>query len=274
MKSLRTIGIFDSGLGGLTVLKEIMKKYVNLNIIYFGDNIRVPYYTQPREVISGYSLQISKFLVQKGAEFVVIACNTATIASLKDLCTHHSVPVIGIVNAGIRLAVEKTRNFRIGIWGTEYTTKSKAYETGIKSLIPEAVIFSEACPELSLLIEGNKIYSEEMIYAIKKHLRPFENAGIDTLVLGCTHYPIIYDSIKQYVCDQISIVNPAEQIALDLGSLLDRDEQKVFPGEKYGSVECYTTGEKSFFEDHFKQIMGFECIAHTIRVGDLEQYAY
>lgn len=273
MKSLRTIGIFDSGLGGLTVLKEIMKKYMNLNIIYFGDNIRVPYYTQPREVISGYSLQISNFLVQKGAELVIIACNTATIASLKDLCTYHAVPVIGIVNAGIRLAVEKTRNFRIGIWGTEYTVKSKAFETGIKLLIPEAVIFSEACPELSLLIEGNKIYSEEMEYAIKKHLSPFKNTGIDTLVLGCTHYPIIHDFIKQYACEQISIVNPAEQISLDLQSLIHCDEREIFQREECGSVKCFTTGNKSFFEDHFRRIMGFECIVDTIRVGDLQQYA-
>lgn len=272
MKSLRTIGVFDSGLGGLTVLKEIMKKFTGFNVMYFGDNIRVPYYTQPREVISGYSLQISNFLVQKGAELIIIACNTATIASLQDLCTHHSVPVIGIVNAGIRLAVEKTRNFRIGIWGTEYTVKSKAYETGIKSLLPEAVIFSEACPEFSLLIEGNKIYSEEMVYAIKKHLRPFENAGIDTLVLGCTHYPIIYDSIKQYSGEQISIVNPAEQITLDLGSLLDSDEQEMLHREGSGSVECFTTGEKSFFEDHFRQIMGFDCIVRAISVSDLQKF--
>jgi glutamate racemase len=270
LELLSTVGIFDSGLGGLTVLKEIMKDHSGLDIIYFGDNLRVPYYAQPKEVISDYSLQISDFLLKKGAEILIIACNTATIASLEVLQSHFSIPVLGIVDAGIRLAVKKTCNERIGIWGTEYTVRSQAYKTGIQSFLPHATVFSESCPELSLLIEDNKIYSEEMKCAINKHFHPFSDSHIDTLVLGCTHYPIIVDLIREVVPKEISILNPAEQVSLDLQSMVCCDEHILSYRGGYDNLECYTTGDKSFFEDQFHQIMNFKCTVEKICTTDLE----
>ncbi len=241
----RPIGIFDSGVGGLTVFKEIRKQFPKEDIVYFGDTARVPYGPKSYTTVSAYSIQNARFLLQRGAKIIVIACNTSSSVALKQLQDSLTVPVIGVIEPGAKSAVSTTRNGKIGIIGTEGTIRSKAYSSEISNLKKDCRVFSQACPLFVPLAEEGWEDHPVTILTIKEYLKPLLDEEIDTLVLGCTHYPILKESIQKVVGDNIVLIDSAEAVTQQLYEILPDKENEG-------------TGEDHFFvsdnEEKFRQI--------------------
>lgn len=215
----RPIGIFDSGVGGLTVFREICRLLPSESLVYLGDSARVPYGTKSPQTIIRYSLEAAQHLVERDIKMMVVACNTATAAALPALQERLSIPVVGVIEPGARAAVEMTRG-KIGVIATEGTVKSQAYTRAIKSLRPDVeVIESPAALFVPLAEEGwgNTHVAREVA---EIYLSPLIDAGIDTLVLGCTHYPILRGTIEKVVGEKVRIVDSAETVARRVRELL------------------------------------------------------
>jgi glutamate racemase len=206
------IGIFDSGVGGLTVFREVARAVPNRPLIYLGDSARVPYGTKSPDIVRRYALQAANHLVQRGIGMLVVACNTATSAALPDLQEALDIPVIGVIEPGARAAAEKTRG-RIGVIATEGTVNSKAYTRAIHAIKPSIEVIESAAPLFVALAEEGWANTHVAREVAEIYLEPLLDAGIDTLVLGCTHYPILRGTIEHVVGDQIAVVDSAETTA-------------------------------------------------------------
>jgi glutamate racemase len=206
------IGIFDSGVGGLTVFREIARALPHHPLIYLGDSARVPYGTKSAETVTRFSLQAASYLIDRGVGMLVVACNTATAAALPALQQSLKIPVIGVVEPGARAAVERTRG-RIGVIATEGTVRSKAYTKAIRLLDPKVEVIESAAPLFVSLAEEGWANTHVAREVAEIYLSPLMDAGIDTLVLGCTHYPILRGTIQQVVGEKIAIVDSAETTA-------------------------------------------------------------
>lgn len=222
----RPIGVFDSGLGGLTVLKEITKILPNENVVYFGDTARVPYGPRSKETVMKYTFQAINFLMSKNVKAIVIACNTATARCLKEANEKYDVPIIGVIEAGARTAAYSTKNKIVGVIGTEGTVRSKAYNTEIGKLDKDIKIIDRACNLFVPIVEEGWSNSEIATLTAKKYLQDLIDQGIDSLVLGCTHYPLLKRTIGEVVGEEIKLVNPAKETAKDLKRILE-DENLV-----------------------------------------------
>lgn len=221
------IGMFDSGIGGLTVYKEIKKLLPCEEIVYLGDTARVPYGTKSEKTIRRYSFENTLFLLDYSIKLLVVACNTSTAYALNSLSTALRFPVIGVIEPGASAALKKTKNGRIGVIGTRATIESKAYFNTLKKLNPDLEIFSTACPLFVPLVEEGLIYDDITKLVIKKYLDQILNNNIDTLILGCTHYPILKTAIKEFVGESVEIVDSAEETALKVNECLrNNDLQK------------------------------------------------
>ena len=227
------VGVFDSGVGGLTVAREIFRNLPNEKIIYFGDTARVPYGNKSKETIIRYARQISKFLLSQNVKAIVIACNTASALALEELKKEVDVPLIGVVEPGARAAAAATKNGRIGVIGTEGTINSGLYTEFIKKIRPDCQIFGQACPLFVSLVEEGMIDDEVTVTMIHRYLDAMiEEEGIDTLILGCTHYPLIRTVIAREIDDGVTLVNPAYETARALKGLLEhRDMASSEPCE-------------------------------------------
>lgn len=216
MKS-RPIGIFDSGLGGLTVVKAIQKELPKEKLVYFGDTARIPYGTKSPDTIVRYARQIIRFFrkTQK-VKCVVVACNTSSAWALETVRKEFSIPILGVIEPGAYAAVEVTRNGRIGIIGTEGTIASGAYVRAIRHLMPKARVFSKACPLFVPLVEEGKLTGPLTEAVAREYLRPLLKARIDTLVLGCTHYPLLKRTLSKVAGPKVKIVDSAEETARSL----------------------------------------------------------
>ena len=208
----RPIGIFDSGVGGLTVFREIARALPHEALIYLGDSARVPYGTKSPETVLRYSLEAAQHLLERNVKMLVVACNTATAAALPVLQKRLPIPVIGVVEPGARAAVERTRG-RIGVIATEGTVKSRVYTKAIRSLRPDVEVIEAAAPLFVALAEEGWANTHVAREVAEIYLEPLVDAGIDTLVLGCTHYPILRGTIESVVGDQVRIVDSAETTA-------------------------------------------------------------
>jgi glutamate racemase len=243
----RAIGVFDSGLGGLTVVKELRKLLPNENIVYFGDTARVPYGAKSKTVILRYSRQISNFLLTKNVKMIVVACNTASSLALEELQKELEIPVIGVIKAGSRRAATATKNNIVGVIGTKKTVSSEVYLREIRSLNSEIVVRQKACPLFVPLVEEgleNDIITEEMA---ERYLLEIKNE-IDTLVLGCTHYPLLKNVIKRVLNGHgINLINPAEETAIDVMYTLSN--LNILGGEeKKGETEFYVSDSPNDFQ--------------------------
>ncbi len=214
------IGIFDSGVGGLTVAREVMRQLPNERIVYFGDTARVPYGSKSQETIIRFSGQIVRFLQTQHVKAIVVACNTASAYALDVLEQEVPLPVIGVVKPGARTALSVTKNGRIGIIGTEGTVNSGVYKRYIEENDTRVTIFSKACPLFVPMVEEglwDDPVTEEMA---RRYLADLQPAGIDTLILGCTHYPLIRQMVGRIMGEDVTLVNPAYETAIELRSLL------------------------------------------------------
>src|SRR3954452_3348120 len=211
--SLRApIGIFDSGVGGLTVFREIARALPHHPLIYLGDSARVPYGTKSADTVTRYTLQAAAHLIDRGIGMLVVACNTATAAALPALQSSLTIPVIGVVEPGARAAVERTRG-RVGVIATEGTVRSKAYTKAINALDPKIEVIESAAPLFVSLAEEGWANTHVAREVAEIYLSPLLDVGIDTLVLGCTHYPILRDTNQPVIGDKVSIVDSAENTA-------------------------------------------------------------
>jgi len=236
----KPIGFMDSGLGGLSVLQEVQKLLPREDFEYFADNYRQPYGEKSQGELIDFTKQIISFLLNKGIKLCVIACNTATAASLEVVRKEFSIPILGVIQSAVQEAVEKTTNKRIGIIATEYTTRSQIYPQEIKKIDPQIEIFDNFCPRFVSLVEEGKFHHPDTYLIAKKYLYPLKEARVDTLILGCTHYSFLKEIIASIMGPEVRIIDPAESTAQTLKELL---RQKNFYKEKGLSREnYYTTG--------------------------------
>ena len=222
MNTQLPIGVFDSGVGGLTVVKEIMNQLPDETIIYFGDTARVPYGNKSQETIVKYSRQIAQFLLKERVKAIVIACNTASAFALETLQKECPVPVLGVVKPGARAAAEVSANGRIGVIGTEGTVRSGLYGTYIREIRPEVSVYGKACPLFVPLVEEGLCEDEVTVLMAKRYLQPLLAESVDTIVLGCTHYPLLRGVVAQVAGPEVTLVNPAFETAKDLRELLTK----------------------------------------------------
>ena len=215
------IGVFDSGVGGLTVAREIMRQIPQERIVYFGDTARVPYGSKSQDTIIRYSRQIIRFLKTKGVKAIVVACNTASAFALETIRPELDIPIIGVVKPGAKVAALSTKNGKIGVIGTEGTIKSEIYTETIHKENRQAQVIGKACPLFVPLVEEGWIKDPVTIAVANRYLEPFKQSDIDTLILGCTHYPLLRSTVREIMGDSVNLVNPAYETAVELKRLLE-----------------------------------------------------
>jgi glutamate racemase len=223
MSDLRPIGVFDSGVGGLTVVKALRDRLPNETIVYLGDTARVPYGPKSPETVQRYAFELAHMLVQKNAKALVVACNTVSSVALPLLTTKFSVPVIGVIEPGARAALQATSNQHVGVIGTRATIRSGAYEKALRATDNNVRVSSRACPLLVPLIEEGLLDDDVTDRVIVRYLEPLLADGIDTLVLGCTHYPLLSTAIARALGGDITLVDSAANCATAVHETLDRE---------------------------------------------------
>ena len=217
------IGVFDSGVGGLTVMKEIMHQIPSEKVVYFGDTARVPYGNKSKETVTKFSRQIVHFLQTRNVKAIVVACNTASAYALDELEKEVEVPIIGVVKPGAKVAVEATRNGKIGVIATEGTISSAIYERYIKELNKNVNVIGKACPLFVPLAEEGLWRDPVTDEIARRYLTELIDIDIDTLVLGCTHYPLIRETVGKIMGEGVTLVNPAYETARELKKLLEQE---------------------------------------------------
>lgn len=216
------IGVFDSGVGGLTVAREIMRQIPNEKIIYFGDTARVPYGSKSQETVTRFSKQIVRFLKTFHVKAIVVACNTASAYAMDTLEQESDVPILGVVKPGARMAAEATKNGRIGVIATEATIGSQVYTKYIQELNKNVAIYGKACPLFVPLVEEGLLEDPVTDEIARRYLSELIDIDIDTLILGCTHYPLIRSTVGKIMGSNVTLVNPAYETALELRRMLER----------------------------------------------------
>lgn len=216
----KPIGVFDSGVGGLTVAGEIMKQLPDESLLYFGDTARFPYGSRGADELKRFAFEIVSFLQCEGVKMVVIACNSASSAALTLAQAHFDIPILGVIEPGARAAVQATRNRRIGVVGTQATISSGAYDRAIHALDAGAKVFSQACPDLADFVERGVVTGEKARGIVGRYLESLISAGVDTLILGCTHYPLLSEVIGEIVRKDVRLVSSAEEAAREVREIL------------------------------------------------------
>lgn len=264
------IGFLDSGLGGLSVVKEVKKILSRENIEYFADNQHQPYGDKSQSELIKFTLQIISFLLKKKIKICVIACNTATAASLKKAREYFSIPIIGVIQPAVQDAIKKTSNKKIGVIATEFTTKNGAYPKEIKRIAPEMKVFSNFCPEFVSIVEAGKFTAPETYEVAQEYLKPLKDAQIDTLILGCTHYSFLKKVISDIMGPEVVLIDPAVSTALILKEVLF---QKGISKEEGKSKEnYYTTGLPGKVEKTAKIILNsYSFKIQKVKLEELEQ---
>ncbi len=260
MTDNRPVGVFDSGIGGLTVLREIWKTVPDESTIYFGDNSRSPYGTKSRSTIIRYSLQNMKFLESKDVKMIVVACNTASAYAYEELKKRASVPVVEVVTPGADVACRATKNGRIGIIATKGTISTGVYKKAVEDRAEELgmkniEIYQQACPLFVSLAEEGWWDKEVTRLTAEEYLKPLKDAGVDTLVMACTHYPLLSNVIQEVMGDNVVLVNTGEATAKVVKELLDK-EGTASEGNNNPVREFYTSDEPELFEQVATPFLG------------------
>ncbi len=247
----RPIGVFDSGIGGLTVLKEITEQLPGEDIVYFGDTARIPYGTRSKETVIKYVLQSFKFLLTQDIKAIVVACNTASALAMEEAQKEYDLPIIGVVEPGAKAAASATKNSKIGVIGTEGTINSQAYQKTIRKILPSAEIIGVACPLFVPIVEEGWENSDVAYMTAKKYLLELKEHEIDTLVLGCTHYPVLRYTIDKVMEGKVTLVNPAYETAKAVKGILK--EKNLFSSKLDGGEQRFYVSDDP---EKFKRIGG------------------
>lgn len=240
------IGVIDSGVGGLTVAKSIMELLPNEMIYYIGDTARCPYGPRSKQEVRNFTWQMAKALEKMNIKMLVIACNTATAVALESLQKHMPFPVLGVINAGARAAIKQTKRNEIVVLATEGTVKSGAYEQAVKSLSTKATVIPLACPTFVPLVESGEYEGQFSYDLVSKGLKPIENERFDTVILGCTHYPILQKQIEAAVGKDVHVLSSAEETAKDVEAILSYKGQLRLDSEPPRHV-LYASGSVPIF---------------------------
>lgn len=217
------IGVFDSGVGGLTVAREIMRQIPNERLVYFGDTARVPYGNKSKETVTKFSKQIVRFLETQKVKAIVVACNTASAYALEEIEKELDIPIIGVVKPGARVAAETTRNKKVGVIATAGTIQSQIYTDYIQGIQKDIQVIGKACPLFVPLVEEGLLEDPVTDEIATRYLNELKDIDIDTLILGCTHYPLIRSTLGRIMGEGVTLVNPAYETARELKELLERE---------------------------------------------------
>jgi len=249
------IGVIDSGVGGLTVAKEIIRQLPNEKIIYLGDTARCPYGPRTRQEVKRFTWELTTFLLEKNIKMLVIACNTATAAALDEIRKELSIPVLGVINPGARAAIKRTKNYRVGIIGTVGTVKSGAYEKALKSLNSRLFVTSHACPKFVPLVESGEYNGPIAEKIVDEALQPLLDQNLDTLILGCTHYPLLEPLVKNVMGENVHVISSGDETAREISAILQYNGQ-LDESEDEPEHEFYTTGSTWLFSKIASQWLG------------------
>ncbi len=264
----RKIGVFDSGLGGLTVVREMQKLMPEESVVYFGDIARLPYGSKSKETITEFSHQIMRFLLKHDVKAVIIACGTASANALEDLQKTYDLPITGVVEPGAREAARTTKNGRIGITGTEATIRSGAYDRLLTGLDPQIEVYSKACPLFVPLVEEGWFKDEITRSVVQRYLTELKQQKVDTLVLGCTHYPLLKRLIGEEIGEEVILVNPSSSVVKEMKEYLQQHDMQS--GAVQGEYEFYVSDSTEKFRQFGQQVLEIEDL--TVRKINIEKY--
>ncbi|KKM08990.1 glutamate racemase [Clostridiales bacterium PH28_bin88] len=251
------LGVFDSGVGGLTVAGEIFRQLPAEEIVYLGDTAHVPYGPRAVEELIGFADEIVDFLISQGAKAIVDACNTTSSVALEFLLSKYDIPIIGVVEPGVKAALRHTVSGRVGVIATEATIMSAAHRRKVQQLEPAVQVYGQACPLFVPLVESGETNSGKVRQVAREYLAPLMDQGIDTLILGCTHYPFLVPVLKEVLGPDVNLVDPAWETVRQLGRLL---EEKGLTGRDKGTVSpqhrFYVTGAVEPFREVGQRLLG------------------
>lgn len=245
----RAIGVIDSGVGGLTVAQELMRQLPKEELIYLGDTERCPYGPRSEIEVKQFTWEMVRFLLDKEIKMLVVACNTATAFTLPSLQLELDIPVVGVIQPGARAAIKTTRNNQVGIIGTEGTIRSEAYHYALQRIKSDIDVYSSACPLFVPLVEGGILSGQEAKTVVEESLKSLrDNTQIDTLILGCTHYPLIENTIQEVMGMDVNIVSSSEETARETSTILDV-HKLLYKGSRIPEHHLYTTGDLGIFTE-------------------------
>ena len=250
----RPIGIFDSGIGGLTVLKEISKILPEEDLVYFGDTARVPYGSKSRETVIKFSIQDADFLVRQNVKMIVVACNTSSSLSLQTLKRRYDIPVVGVIKPGAVKAAAMTKRLKVGVIGTKATISSGVYDREIKNVNGRINVVAASCPLFVPLVEEGWLKTDITEMSAHRYLDPLRKKGIDTIVLGCTHYPLLRPVIRRFFGDDVCIVDSARQTAWSVRDILRKNGIGKTGGR--GTYRFYVSDEPGLFKKIGSRFLG------------------
>lgn len=266
-KSSLPIGIFDSGVGGLTVLREIYRQLPNESVLYFGDTARLPYGTRSREEILQFVHEILAWMLGRGVKMVVMACNTSSALALQEVQSQYEVPILGVILPGAKAAVQTGK--RVGVISTPATAQSNAYRNAILAANPEAQVWQVGCPEFVPLVEADRIQDPYTYEVAQRYLEPLIENEIDTLVYGCTHYPHLAPVLRSILPSSVQLVDPAvhtaAMVAQELARLGLQNSQAAMP------TQFYVSGDAAPFVKLSRQWLGFTPLVHPVSLPELTQ---
>ncbi|MFD1472455.1 glutamate racemase [Companilactobacillus mishanensis] len=246
MSDERPIGLLDSGVGGLTVVKEVMNQIPNEDIVFIGDEANMPYGTKTTEEIIKYTREMVKYLIDENCKVIIYACNTATARALPKLQREFDIPMFGVIKPGARAAAEITKNKQVGVIGTQATIDSKSYSLYVDDLDPEINVIGVAAQSFVKLVERDQTGTDKSMTKVAETLEPYKETKIDTLILGCTHFPMIAKDINSYLGDSITLVNPSIETVKEVSTYLK--ENDMFGSDVAGNIILHTTANLETFK--------------------------
>lgn len=263
----RAIGVFDSGLGGLTAVRQLHHVMPNEDIIYFGDTGRVPYGSRSRRTILEYTRQDVAFLNSHDIKAIVVACGTVSSVALGTVKTEQSIPMVGVVEPSCYAAMKHTKNKRIGIIGTKGTIRSGSYEAKLHTMDPSIHTIARACPLFVSLVENGRFSPDDKVVqlVIQDYLSEIRDFGVDTLILGCTHFPLLYDAIRAFMGDDVHLIDPGAEAANYIKTFIEPAEQRV------GHTEYYVSDDTESFDANAEMFLGEPMGVHAQMV-DIVSY--
>lgn len=246
------IGFMDSGVGGLTALKEALQQLPNEDLIFIGDQARLPYGEKPAEIVKGFAWQMTNFLLATDIKALVVACNTATAAALPDLQAQLNIPVIGVIEPGSQMAAAITQNQNVGVIATTGTIQSGAYAKQLGAITSQIKVTGLAVPEFVMMIEANQLTGDAVQARVNALLTPLQTSPIDTLILGCTHFPLLAPAIQAAVGHNVTLVDPAKAAVAKLKQILTAQNQ-LNTSQQAGTLQTFTTGNVADFSTIARQ---------------------
>jgi glutamate racemase len=252
---MKPIGVFDSGVGGLTVVKELIHHLPHEEIVYFGDTARVPYGIKSKETVIRFSIEDTLFLLKQDVKLICVACNTVSSVALPVIKNHFRVPIVGVITPGVREAVYATQNKRIGVIGTKGTIQSQAYQKEIRQLDPRIKVVSAACPLFVPFAEEGWLKGKVVSEVAQAYLKPLKDARVDTVILGCTHYPLLKAIIQEVMGKNITLIDSAKQVAIEVKKILS-SEGLFSQGKKKGAQKFYVSDNPEWFSELAERFLG------------------